>query len=90
MTFFKKLFGEGSNMKKKCSRNDYMSLSEDEKIELTDGFLKLLKSKHSGKEFGYDSFPNLDYDQMVLSTIFSDLKRTGHIAGAGYMVFRLK
>jgi hypothetical protein len=90
MAFFKKLFGEGSSVRKKCSRNDYMNLSENEKKELTDGFLKHLKSKYSGKEFGYDSFPELDYDEMVLSTIFSDLKRTGHITGAGYMVFKIK
>lgn len=90
MAFLSKLFGRKSNIRNKCSRDDFLYLSLEEKEQLITNFLEYLKSRYSGKEFGYDSFPGLDYDQMVLSTIFSELKDAGHITGAGYMVFRLK
>lgn len=90
MAFLSKIFERKSSIRKKCSRNDFLSLSLDDKKQLITDFLEYLKSRYSGKEFGYDSFSGLDYDQMVLSTIFSELKNAGHITGAGYMVFRLK
>ncbi len=90
MTFLSKIFGRKSNIRKKCSRDDFLYLPLDKKEQLITNFLEYLKSRYSGKEFGYDSFPDLDYDPMVLSTIFTELKDADHITGAGYMVFRLK
>lgn len=76
-------------MRTTCSRNDYMSLSEDEQRALASDFLSLTQRKYPDKEFGHDSFPELSYDHMVLSTLFHDLKETCKTASTGYTVFRL-
>ena len=54
-------------MRKRCSESDYMRLSYEEQRRLVNGFLALIESKYPDSDFGYDSFHDLDYDQMVLS-----------------------
>jgi hypothetical protein len=76
-------------MKKRCSCSDYMNLSYEERRQLVNEFLSLIESKYPDSEFGYDSFPELYYDEMVLSSIFHELKEQGHIKSTGYMTFRL-
>ncbi len=90
MAFLSKIFGRKDNIRKKCSSNDIIALSLNEREQFITNFLEYLKSRYSGKKFGYDSFPTLDYDPSVLSIIFVELMDAGHIASAGYMVFRLK
>jgi hypothetical protein len=76
-------------MRMRCSANDYMRLSPDEQRQLATAFLSLIESKYPESPFGYDSFPELDCDRMVLSTILSELKESGKIPCAGYMAFRI-
>ncbi|MCK4319177.1 hypothetical protein KAW38_01235 [Candidatus Micrarchaeota archaeon] len=76
-------------VRKRCSREDYMNLSNEEKKQLVSDFLSFIKNKFPDSEFDYDLFHGLEYDQMVLSTIFTALKEAGHIRSAGYMKFRL-
>lgn len=49
----------------------------------------MIEAQLPDREFGYDSFPELQYERLLLSTIFSELKDAGKIRGAGFMVFRL-
>jgi hypothetical protein len=76
-------------LRTRCSRDDYTSLSDDEVSRLLLDFLALIKTRYPDSEFGYDSFPDLDYDEVVLSTIFQELKEAGNIKSSGYMRFQL-
>lgn len=78
-------------MKMNCSRNEYIGLSPEEKGEMITDFLALIKKKYPDSKFGYDSFPELEYDEagMILSTMFSELKDSGEIISTGYETFRL-
>ena len=76
-------------MRETCSRSDYMILSPDAQRQLATDFLSLIEGEYADSEFGYDSFPKLDYDQMVFSSLFHELKESGKIESTGYLVFRL-
>ena len=73
----------------RCSRTDYLQLDIDEQKELALEFHSMLESRFRQSEFGYTSFPELDYDQMVLSSIFYELNVTRRIESIGSMTFRL-
>jgi len=77
-------------MRRTCSRTDFMALSINERGELAGDLLSLIQDRYPVSEFGYDSFPELQYDQMVLSAIFHELKESGKIKSTGYLVFRLE
>jgi len=81
-----------STMRMKCSRSEYEGLSWSEKEAMTTDLLALIKKKYPDSEFGYNSFPELEYDEagMILSTIFLTLKNSGLIICTGYEEFRLR
>lgn len=45
-----------TEMRKTCTRYDYMSLSDEERKQLVEDFLDYLMKNFKGKEFTYDSF----------------------------------
>jgi len=79
-------------MRIRCSRNEYIGLSWDEKEAMVSDLLALIKRKYPDSKFGYDSFPELEYDAagMILSTIFAELKDSEQIISTGYEEFRLR
>ena len=78
-------------MRMRCSRAEYEHLPWEEKSAMETGLLELIKEKYPDSNFGYDSLPELEYDQagMILSTIFLSLKNSGLIICTGYESFRL-
>ncbi len=64
-------------------------MSYAEQMDLVQDFLAMLREKFRNKSFGYESFPDLDYERMALSTIFAILKDQGHIKTVGMMEFKL-
>lgn len=76
-------------MRTSCSVPDWMSLSPIDQITLAREFLSLIRKKYPNSEFGYDSFPDLDYERMVMSSIFTMLKDWNYLKVTGYMTFRL-
>ena len=76
-------------MRTTCSLSDWMNLSPLDQKTLAREFLILIRKKYPNSEFGYDSFPELNYDRMVMSTIFTMLKDWNFLKVTGYMTFRL-
>lgn len=72
-----------------CSREDYLHMSQEERSQIASHFRSMLESRLSDTDFGYQSFPELRYDEMVFSTLFSDLLQSGHLVSAGRERFRL-
>lgn len=79
----------GTNIYTKCSREDYINLPPSDQKKLIAHFLHLVQEKYPNSRFGYTSFPELEYDKMVLSTIFYELKESGMIKTVGYEEFRI-
>jgi len=76
-------------MRKNYSRQDYFNESEKERRDTWWEFCGYLEENFSGQPFGYDSFPDLNWEEMTFSTIFATLKDAGYIRSDGYMKFRL-
>ncbi len=72
-----------------CTREDYLSLSIEDGGQLLFDFLELIEKKYPREEFGYYSFPGLIYDEMVFSSLFSELKAACFIKSTGLERFRL-
>src|SRR5688572_27520549 len=71
-----------------CSREDYLGMSREERNRFASQFYSILESSPD-TDFGYQSFPELRYDEMVFSTLFADLLQSGHLVSAGRERFRL-
>jgi hypothetical protein len=54
-------------MRTSCSVQEWKSLSPIDQMTLAREFLLLIRKKYPNSEFGYDSFPDLSYDRMVMS-----------------------
>lgn len=72
-----------------CLREDYLGMSQEERSQFASHFHSMLESRFPDTDFGYESFPELRYDEMVFSTLFSDLLQSGQILSAGRERFRL-
>ena len=79
-------------MRTRCSRSEFESLSMVEQQAMVSDLFALIEKKYPDSHFGYNSFPELEYDEpgMILSTIFSALKNSGRIICTGFEEFRLK
>lgn len=71
-----------------CSSDNYRQLSFAQQTCLSNDFLELVRLKCPKQDFGYDSFPEIRFDQWTLSSIFTDLKSRGFLEGAGLQRFR--
>lgn len=76
-------------MRKYYTDKDFLTEPEKKQRDSIWEFCEYLEENFRGTDFGYDSFPELQWDYMVFSTIFKILKDAGYIAGAGYAKFRL-
>ncbi len=76
-------------MRKYYTDKGFLTEPEKKQRDSVWEFCGYLEENFKGTDFGYDSFPELQWDYMVFSTIFKILKDAGYIAGAGYAKFRL-
>lgn len=73
----------------KCQRTTFGDLAAQDAEEVYADFASLIDLRYPKSEFGYQSFPGLRADPMVLSTIFAALIERGKIESVGREVFRL-
>ena len=72
-------------MKKGVSMLEYTTLSPGEKRQLARDFLELARSKYPDAEFGVHSFPELDYNEIVLGNLLAALEDWGYTERIGRM-----
>jgi hypothetical protein len=80
---------EETSLRPICSREDYLRMRQEERSQFASHFDAMLESEFPDADFGYQSFPELRYDEMVLSTLISDLLRSGQLVSVGHERFRL-
>ncbi len=78
-----------SRLPVRLSREDYVQLSQSDQMRIVVGFYGYLKDHFGNRSFGYDSFPSLEYDAIVFSSILKVLKDDLYlIEDSGAMLFK--